>query len=59
MAISASTSSTEPAGLSERRRHSDSDHRSDRAAELAFKAFMRMNRLLRSLDPTENCFSLI
>jgi hypothetical protein len=51
MAISASTSSTEPAGLSEHRRHSDSDHRSDRAAELAFKAFMSMNRAVAIVGP--------
>jgi hypothetical protein len=51
MTISTSISPTEPAGLSEHRRHSDSDRRSDRAAELAFKAFMSMNRAVAIVGP--------
>jgi diguanylate cyclase (GGDEF)-like protein len=51
MGISTSTSPIDPAGLSEHRHHSDSDGRSDRAAELAFKAFMSMNRAVAIVGP--------
>jgi diguanylate cyclase (GGDEF)-like protein len=51
MASSASTSPIEPAGLSEHRQRNDSDSRSDRAAALAFKAFMSMNRAVAIVGP--------
>jgi GGDEF domain-containing protein len=51
MAISASASPGDPAGSSQHRRDRDSGGRSDRAAELALKAFMSMNRAVAIVGP--------
>jgi hypothetical protein len=44
MPISVTVSTIDPAEISKRRRGNDSAERSDRAAELALKAFMSMDR---------------
>jgi diguanylate cyclase (GGDEF)-like protein len=51
MLISKSTSAIDLAGSAKHRRGSDSGRRSDRAAELAFKAFMSMNRAVAIVGP--------
>jgi diguanylate cyclase (GGDEF)-like protein len=51
MAVSASTSPIDPAGSPKHRQGLDSGGRSDRAAALAFKAFMSMNRAVAIVGP--------
>jgi diguanylate cyclase (GGDEF)-like protein len=51
MAISPSASAIDPAGSSKHRQGSDSSSRSDRAAELALKAFMSMDRAVAIVGP--------
>src|SRR5450756_1406442 len=50
MAISATVSAIDPAESSKRRRGNDSADRSNRAAELALKAFMSMDRAVAIVD---------
>ena len=51
MAISASASPGDPGGSSQHRRGADSSGRSHRAADLALKAFMSMNRAVAIVGP--------
>jgi hypothetical protein len=51
MAISTIVSAIDPSGSSRRRRGTDSADRSDRAAKLALKAFMSMNRAVAIVGP--------
>jgi hypothetical protein len=51
MAIPATALPIDPAGSSKRRRGNDLTDRSDRAAKLALKAFMSMNRAVAIVGP--------